>query len=212
MIDYKSRISAAIISDVLDELGYTRHLLPPDIKPNFVNARLFGRARTMTLKPITNREDYQEVYRGLYFLERLDKGEVLVVGNGFDELAFFGELMATLAQYRGIDGTIVDGCTRDAAETVKMCYPVFARTNYARDIKKKGIVDELDSLVVIGECTIHPGDLLFGDYDAVAIIPREIENEVLTRCIAIADLEEKIKKDIKRGVSANDLIRDRGEF
>src|SRR3989344_478501 len=103
MIDYKSRISAAIISDVLDELGYTRHLLPPDIKPNFVNARLFGRARTMTLKPITNREDYQEVYRGLYFLERLDKGEVLVVGNGFDELAFFGELMATLAQYRGID-------------------------------------------------------------------------------------------------------------
>ncbi len=212
MIDYKTRLSSAIISDVLDEMGYTHQLLPSDIKPNFVKARLFGRARPMSLKPITNGEDHREVYRGPHFLEQLNKGDVLVVGNGFKEMAFFGELMATLAQYRGVDGTIIDGCTRDTIETINMCYPVFARTNYARDIKKRGIVDKLDISVIIGECTIKPGDLLFGDYDAVAVIPQTIESEVLTQCVAVADLEQKIKEDIKKGVPVDDILRERGEF
>ncbi|MFA4887113.1 MAG: RraA family protein [Candidatus Nanoarchaeia archaeon] len=212
MVDYKSFISSAIISDVLDEMGYTQQLLPSEIKPNFVKARLFGRARTISLKPITDGEDHRDVYKGLYFLEQLNKGEVLVIGNGFKEMAFFGELMATLAQHRGVDGTIIDGCTRDAVETIAMCYPVFARTNYARDIKKRGIVDKLDISVNIGECTIKPGDLLFGDYDAVVVIPRTIENEVLTRCVEVADLEQKIKEDIKRDVSVDDILRERGEF
>jgi len=212
MTDYKSRLSSAIISDVLDEMGYTQQLLPPEIKPNFVKARLFGRARTMSLKPITDGEDHRDVYRGLHFLEQLSKGEVLVVGNGFKEMAFFGEIMATLAQYRDVDGTIIDGCTRDTVETIAMRYPVFARTNYARDIKKRGIVNKFDLSVNIGECTVKPRDLLFGDYDAVVVIPQTIENEVLTRCIAVADLEQRIKEDIKRGVSVDDILRERGEF
>ena len=212
MTNYKAHLTSAIISDVLYEMGYTQQLLPPEIKPNFMKACLFGRARTMSLKHITDGEDPRDVYRGLHFIEQLKKGEVLVVGNGFKEMAFFGELMATLAQHRGIDGTIIDGCTRDTIETIAMCYPVFARTNYARDIKKRGIVDKLDSSVVIGECAIEPGDLLFGDYDAVAVIPKKIENEVLTRCMVVVDLEKKIKEDIQRGTSVDDILRERGDF
>ena len=93
-----------------------------------------------------------------------------------------------------------------------MSYPVLARINNAQDIKKRGTVDKLDVSVVIGECAIKPGDLLFGDYDAVAVIPRAIENEVLTRCVAVADLEKKIKEDIKRGASVEDILREQGDF
>lgn len=212
MRNYKSRISSAILSDVLDSLGYEHQLLPSEIRPNFIEARIFGRARTMTLKPLDSGQDYKEVYKGLNFLATLNQREILVVANGFNELAFFGEIMATLAKYRGVDGVIVDGCTRDTVETVKMVYPVFARSHFARDIKKRGVIGALDSEVKIGECTIQPGDLLFGDYDGVVVIPQKIQKKVLAKSIKVANLEKKIKKDIKRGVNIEDILREKGEF
>jgi len=155
MKDYKSLISSAIISDVLDAMGYYSQMLPLEIKPNFLEAKVFGRARTMKIKLLKKGDDYADVYKGLYFLEKLNAGEVLVVAKGFPNFAFFGELMSTLAKYRGVDGVIIDGCTRDYVETVKMQYPVFSRMNFARDIKKRGIIDKLDEPVNIGDIAIY---------------------------------------------------------
>lgn len=212
MIDYKSYISSAVISDVLASLGYENQLLPNEIKPNFLKARIFGRARTLTLKELSNGQDYRGIYKSLNFVAGLNSGEVLVVANGFNKLAFFGELMATLAQCRGVDGVVIDGCTRDTVETIEMGYPVFARAHYARDIKKRGTIDALDTKVHIGECTIQPGDLLFGDYDAVAVIPQKIQRKVIARCIEVVNLEKRIKEDIRQGVDIKDILRKRGEF
>ncbi|MGV8162444.1 MAG: RraA family protein [Candidatus Nanoarchaeia archaeon] len=209
---YKDKLSSALISDVLDEKGYCYQMLPLEIKPNFLDARIFGRARTMKLKVIAEGDNYKDVYMGLYFIEDMAPGEILVVANGFPNFAFFGELMSTLAKYRKVNGTIIDGCTRDYVETVKMEYPVFARNNFARDIKKRGIVDKLDVSVKIGEVVINKGDLLFGDYDGVVVIPSVVEEEVLEQCLKVIDLESKIKEDILNGISVKDLLNNRGEF
>ena len=77
MIDYKSRLCTAIFSDVLDDLGYTKQLLPISIKPNFLEAKVYGRARTMTTRPLETGEDPKKVYDGISFLERMNPGEVL---------------------------------------------------------------------------------------------------------------------------------------
>ncbi|MDO8556796.1 MAG: cytidyltransferase, partial [Nanoarchaeota archaeon] len=98
MRNCKNILSTALISDILDELGYKEQMLPIQIKPNFLAAKIFGRARIMTLKHLSKKENYKDVYKGLYFLETLKKGEILIVANGFSEHAFFGELMATLAR------------------------------------------------------------------------------------------------------------------
>ncbi len=212
MQEYKNKLSTALLSDILEDIGYSNQLLPIEIKPNFVEAKIFGRARTMTLKSITEKEDYREVYKGLIFLEQLVPGEILIVANGFADCAFFGELMSTLAKRQGIEGAIIDGVTRDTSETIKMQYPVFARNNYARDIKKKGIVDKTDISVKVGEATICKGDLILGDYDGVIVIPKTVESEVLAKAIKNYSSEQKIKEMINIGASVEELLKEFGEF
>ena len=212
MVNYKEQISTPIISDTLDSIGYEHQMLPVGIKPNFLTAKIFGRARTMKLERITEGTDYRDVYQSLYFVEGMKAGEVLVVANAFQELAFFGELMSTLAQRSGVDGAIVDGCTRDYVETVQMGFPVFSRNSYARDIKKRGIATDFNEPAQVGDVLVKPGDLIFGDHDGVVVIPTVAEQEVLDKCIEVANLEEQIKKDIAAGISVDKLLRKRGEF
>ncbi len=206
-------VSCALVSDVLDEMGYKNQMLPIDIKPNFQDARIFGKANIMSLKKISNDEDYTDVYKGIYFLETLGKGDILIVANGFSEHAFFGELMSTLAKEKGVEGVIIDGCTRDKAETIKLNYPVFARNNIARDIKKRGIVDEVDvESINLGNVIVRKGDYLLGDLDGVIVIPFEIIDLVIERAKEVYKNELIIKDSIRLGLSVDEIIRKFGEF
>ncbi len=213
MKKFKDKISTALVSDLLDELGHKNQMLPIKIKPNFEKAKIFGKARIMSLKKMSKNEKYSDVYKGLYFLESLDKGDVLVVANGFEDYAFFGELMSTLAKSRGVEGAIIDGCTRDKLETIEMKYPVFAKRNIARDIKKRGIVDKLDlKSTKIGKVKINKGDYLLGDLDGVIVIPHEIIEEVVEKSLNILRNENAIKKAMAKGKSVNELLNKFGEF
>jgi len=209
----KSKLSSATLSDVLDEMGYPMQMLPIEIKPNFPEATLFGKARILKLNKLKRKKDYKQVYRGLYFLEILSKGDVLVVAGGFKDQAFFGELMSNLAISKKIEGAIIDGCTRDKIETVRLRYPIFARNNFARDIKKRGIVTEVDSkFAKIGKVRINRGDYLFGDLDGIVVIPKKIKDQVLKRSIEARFIEEKVKKEIKNGSSISKILKEIGEF
>lgn len=209
----KNNLSTALISDILDEEGFRNQMLPIEIKPNFLEAKIFGKARIMTLKPIKEEENYQDVYKGLYFLESLDKGDILIVANGFKDCAFFGELMSTLSMTKGIEGAIIEGCTRDKAMSIKMKYPVFAKNNLARDIKKRGIVDKVDvDSAKIGEVVVRKGDYIFGDIDGIIIIPAEIKEKVIERAIKLANIESQIKESMAEGKSVKEILNKFGEF
>ncbi len=209
----KDELSTALISDLLDEEGFKNQMLPIEIKPNFSEAKIFGKVRIMTLKPIEEGENYHEVYKGLYFLEMLDKGDILLIANGFKDYAFFGELMSTLSKVNGIEGTIVDGCTRDKAMTIKMKYPVFARDNIARDIKKRGVVDQLDiPAVKIGEVLVQKGDYLFGDIDGVIVLPSKIKEKIIEKAIKVAKMESQIKSYMNKGKNVKEILDKFGEF
>ena len=213
MKDIKFRLSAALISDALDNYGFPNQILSSEIKPNFLGAKVFGKIRILTLKSLKNKKRYSEVYKGLRFLELMKKGDVLVVAKGFRNHAFFGEIMSTVAKSRGIEGVVVDGCTRDSLETIKMKYPVFARDNIARDIKKRAIVDKVDaSSVRIDGVLIRKGDYLFGDNDGVIIIPKEIKEKIINRALRVFWLEKRIKRGIKNGLQAEVLLNNFGEF
>lgn len=213
MKDVLDRLSTAAISDIMDRLGYLNQMLPIEIKPNFNEAKIFGKARIIKLKALVDDKNYKKVYDGLYFLESLGKGDVLVVSNALKDNSFFGDLMSNLARSKMVEGVVIDGCTRDKLETVKLKYPVFARDNYARDIKKRGIVDKVDDeSTEIGGVKINKGDFLFGDLDGVIVIPQELKDFTIEQCLKVYDLEQNIKKYINNGTSIGKIIRKFGDF
>lgn len=196
----------------MDSKNLTNQLLPFDIKPNIPNTKIFGKAQNISLKPIENEKNYKKVYKGLFFLESLKKGDILVVANGVTDYAFFGELMSNLARIKGVEGVVIDGCTRDYAKTIKMKFPIFSKNNFARDIYKRGIIDKIDITVKIGGVKIRSNDYIFGDIDGVIIIPHEIIHDVLNEAIIASDREKKILRKIKGGLSVKEIFNEYGEF
>ena len=107
----------SIISDNLERLPGAVGL-----KPFHRGGKLVGVAFTVKTRPGDNLAIHKA-------LELVGPGDVIVVDGGGDESrALVGEIMKTIAEYRGAAGYVIDGAIRDAAELAADDFPMFART------------------------------------------------------------------------------------
>jgi regulator of RNase E activity RraA len=207
----KGILSTALISDVLDELGL-EGMLSHHFQPNFFEAKLFGRAKTIKVEKIKDGEDPEGIYKGLDIFDTIEKGDVIIVSNEVKDLAYWGELNSNLAIRAGAVGSIVDSVTRDNFYTRKLGYPVFAKGRYAKDIKSRGIIKELNVPVEVDGILIRPGDLIFADIDGVIVIPQEYAEKVINKALEVAENEKDIIANVSKGVPAKELVKKHGFF
>src|SRR6478735_6508597 len=79
------------------------------LRPFHRGGRLVGTAFTVRTRPGDNLAIHQA-------LELVGPGDVIVVDGGGDETrALVGEIMKSIAEYRGAAGYVIDGAIRDAA-------------------------------------------------------------------------------------------------
>ena len=109
----------------------------------------------------------------------INKGEILVVeGGGFTDRAVWGELMSLSSIHIGLGGVVIDGAVRDLGDLKKMNLPIFASGRTAAGPTKGG-GGKLDIPISCGNVSLKPGDIIIGDDDGVAVIPFEIQNQIL---------------------------------
>ena len=93
---------------------------------------MLGTAFTVRTRPGDNLAIHQA-------LELVGPGDVIVVDGGGDETrALVGEIMKTIAQYRGAAGYVIDGAIRDADAIADDDFPCFARAAIHRGPYKSG--------------------------------------------------------------------------
>ena len=110
-------------------------------------------------------------------LELVGPGDVIVVDGGGDESrALVGEIMKTIAQWRGAEGYVIDGAIRDAGAIAADTYPFFARAAIHRGPYKSG-PGEINVPVSIGGSVIAPGDIVVGDEDGIVSFPQSHRRE-----------------------------------
>ena len=202
--------TSALISDVLDDkkaAGY----LSLGLTPNFSQARIFGRVKTVKLRALRDGEDPLGIYTSLDIYKTLRSHDILWVENPTPH-AFFGELNASMAIRCGASGTIVNGPTRDSAATRLLNFPVFARGLAAQDIRGRGTVDGLNVPIEVGGQTVNPGTLVFADAEGLVCIPKAIENDVIETCIKRLETERGILSELGRGTTTNDIVTRFGNF
>lgn len=207
----KGLLNTAAISDVLDEFN-VKGMLSYKFEPNFFDAKICGRAKTIKVEKIKEGESETGIYKGLEIFDTIDKGDIIVVSNELKESAYWGELNSNLAIRAGASGTIIDGVTRDNYFTKKLGYPVFAKGRYAKDIKSRGIIKELNVSVEIDGILIKPFDIIFGDIDGVVVIPQDIEDKIINRVLEVVENEKGILIDVSKGVPTKELVRKHGFF
>ncbi|MDQ1520149.1 MAG: 4-hydroxy-4-methyl-2-oxoglutarate aldolase, partial [Actinomycetota bacterium] len=92
-------------------------------------------------------------------------GVALVVSVGdVRELGYWGEVLTTAAQSRGVAGLVIDGCVRDVARLEELGFPVFS-TGIALPGATKDRAGSVGATARVGDVDVHRNDWVVGDRD-----------------------------------------------
>ena len=133
-------------------------------------------------------------------------GSVLVVDVGEDrELGFWGEVLTTAAQARGIAGLVIDGCVRDVAALHEHGFAVFS-TGVALRGATKELPGAAGGTADVGDVPVQTGDWLVGDADGVTVVPSEEIGDVLAAGTARAQREQALFDALRAGKTTVELL------
>ncbi len=200
----RERLYAAVLSDVIDSLGFRDRAFRHDVRPVYADAVVVGRAYT-----VLNADCYElrpDPYANeIAAVDALKPCDVIVVSTGpSTRTCFWGELLSTAAVARGAHGAIVDGFVRDVRQITAMKFPVFATGFRPLDSAGRSAVIDRECTIVAGDVTVRHGELIFGDIDGVVVIPREVERDALRLALEKVSAENKVRDAVRSGM----LVRD----
>lgn len=195
----------AVVSDVLDSIGLLNQALDERLRPLAPTMRLIGRAHTVMTADIFERAD--EPYRlEIEAVDALQPGDVMVGStNRSQRTCFWGELLSTASMARGATGCAIDGHTRDALRIMEMGFPVFATGFRPVDSSYRGTVVGYGCPVEVGSVVVHPGDIIFGDFDGIVVIPPDRLEEVVTAAHKKVTSENASRDMLREGAYLRDV-------
>jgi regulator of RNase E activity RraA len=166
-----------------------------------------GLAVTVNCRPADN----LMLHKALQLAER---GDVVVVATGGNTTsAVFGGLMCEAASAKGIGGIVVDGALRDVEDLTRLRFPAFSRTLCPGGCDKDG-PGEINVPISCGHTVVSPGDLIVGDADGVAVVPRAHAAEVLDLVKQLIARERARVAEIQSGnlfrSDVDDTLRKKG--
>ena len=137
---------------------------------------------------------------------RAPVGSALAVEVGIErERGYWGEVLATAAQARGIAGLVVDGCVRDVAALEGHGFPVFS-TGVALPGATKELPGAAGGTAEVGDVRVQTGDWLVGDADGVTVVAATELDDVLAAGTARAEREQTLFAAIRDGKTTVELL------
>ncbi len=199
----RRELYTAVVGDICDQVGLRQQFLPPEVTSldKQKHVILAGRAMTVEEHDVDQAPDKDQPWgKMLEALDNLGENDVYVCSGSVTPYALFGELMSTAAMKRGAVGAVCNGFVRDTHQVLALGFPVYCRGSYALDQRGRGVVREYRGHLRFGQVVIHPGDLIVGDVDGVIIVPKEREEEVLTKALAKVRTESEVRKQLRNGM------------
>lgn len=209
---FRKRLEGAesgLLTDILDEMGYDSDKLTIKGLRLSINSSYFGRVRTLRLRECT--DCLERIDKGLGFISDLGAADVLVV-QGSDKFAYFGQLMTRLCVRQGVSGVLIHGYTRDTSFSSELAVHYSGVTPV--DIKGRGQVESTDCRIQLGHVQVDSYDYIFGDRDAAVVLPREIihSQEFWLKVAGKLAEEVRIKGMISEGKTIQEILRHVKEF
>lgn len=198
-------MSTATITTWLLALGFRNTFMHGLIPLRAYGSNLVGAAFTLRYIParedldvLSAFEDYEHPQRKA--IEQAPPGSVLVMDcRGADRAASTGEILMTRLARRGAAGMITDGSVRDSAGIAEMDLPVYVQSRSPMTNLALHHAVDLNVPVGCAGVPVYPGDVIVGDNDGVACIPRQLAEAVAADAVEQEELERGILQRIQQG-------------
>lgn len=169
------------------------------IKAAWPGARLAAPALTVRCAPGDNLAIHVAVTRA-------PAGHALLVETtGPQDLGYWGEVLTTAAEARGLSGLVIDGGVRDVEALEAHGFPVFSSMVALPGTSKNGPGD-VGARVVVGDAGVATGDWVVGDRDGVVVVPAARLDDVLEAGRARADKENAFFAALRQGATTVELL------
>jgi 4-hydroxy-4-methyl-2-oxoglutarate aldolase len=194
--EIKTRL-ANLETSLLCDADKDLRVMDPGIRPVRSDLLLVGTAYTVTCH-----DDFLTVIQAL---QEAESGDVLVIDGQGGKRALAGELFATEAARKGIDGIVVDGAVRDVETLRKLDIPVYSRGFFPTSGTTAKLF-ETGIPVACGGVLVRTGDVIFGDQDGVIVGSQHHLAELIPVAEAIQAKEEEALARMARGETLLDML------
>ena len=170
MTEARAAAFAALGSATLGESG--GQPMSPRIKAAWLGARISAPAYPVTCAAGDNLAIHVAVAEA-------PAGSVIVAGVGAEsERGYWGEVLTTGAESRGITGLVIDGGVRDVSALAAHGFPVFSSMIALRGATKEH-AGRVGGRALVGDVLVHAGDWIVADPDGVTVVTMKALDDVL---------------------------------
>lgn len=203
----ESELYTAVISDVLDGMGYRNQVMRAGLNPLVEGSVVAGRART--LLAVDYYEPLEQPYAvEMQFIDTLVAGDLVVAGtNESIENGLWGELLSTASKVRGARGAIIDGYVRDVRKIKRLGFPLWSTGAKPVDSAGRGMTLAYDCAVKCGGVLVRPGDIVFADEDGIVVIPQKLTESVVQAALAKVAAEDATRSALQKGVPLSEVFQ-----
>ena len=187
----------ALGAATLGESGASR--MAPRLAAVWAGARVCGVALPVVCTPGDNLAVHVAVANAT-------EGTVLCVDVGDErELGYWGEVLTTGAEARGIAGLVIDGCVRDVDALEVHGFPVFSSGVALTGATKVG-EGTVGATARVGDVDVRAGDVVVADRDGVVVISGAAVAAVLDAARARAERERELFSALRSGATTVELL------
>ncbi len=206
LMDGFREVEVASLSDAMEQLYGQKNYMSHEMRP-LAPTKFAGPAVTVLLKKEEHKEGSKASEGMLDAIDSAKPGSVyvMVLEDGAD-YAGIGGLMATAMKYRGLAAAVIDGSVRDTPQIRKLQFPVFSRGVVPSTTINHYRFAGANIPVTCAGVRVSPGDIVAGDEDGVAVVPRARAAEVLKKAQDLDNTEHSMLPFIEKYRSIKEAV------